>query len=102
MNVIIDQRILRSERNEKGYTSKLLSVQSKMQLRVMSLLQAQQKKKIRVEVCSKCHPFYTGSQKLLVEAGGSRVEKFNKRVRQKLILKLTGVGEWSNPLFSYM
>ena len=33
MNVIIDQRILRSERNEKGYTSKLLSVQSKMQLR---------------------------------------------------------------------
>ena len=33
---------------------------------------------IRVEVCSKCHPFYTGSQKLLLEAGG-RVEKFKKK-----------------------
>lgn len=33
---------------------------------------------ISVEVCSKCHPFYTGSQKMLVEAGG-RVEKFNKK-----------------------
>ena len=28
------------------------------------------KEEIRVEVCSKCHPFYTGSQKLLLEAGG--------------------------------
>jgi len=36
------------------------------------------KKEIRVEVCSKCHPFYTGSQKMLVEAGG-RVEKFKKK-----------------------
>ncbi|MDR1638329.1 MAG: 50S ribosomal protein L31 [Clostridiales bacterium] len=36
------------------------------------------KPEIRVEVCSKCHPFYTGSQKLLVEAGG-RVEKFRKK-----------------------
>jgi len=33
---------------------------------------------IHVEVCSKCHPFYTGSQKLLMEAGG-RVEKFKKK-----------------------
>ncbi|MDR2903169.1 MAG: 50S ribosomal protein L31 [Clostridiales bacterium] len=33
---------------------------------------------IRVEVCSKCHPFYTGSQKMLLEAGG-RVEKFKKK-----------------------
>jgi large subunit ribosomal protein L31 len=33
---------------------------------------------IRVEVCSKCHPFYTGSQKLLLDAGG-RVDKFNKK-----------------------
>lgn len=33
---------------------------------------------IRVEVCSKCHPFYTGSQKLLIDAGG-RIDKFNKK-----------------------
>ena len=32
---------------------------------------------IRVEVCSKCHPFYTGKQKFLDAAG--RVEKFNKK-----------------------
>jgi len=39
-------------------------------------------KEIHVEVCSKCHPFFTGSQKLLVEAGG-RVEKFNKKYGMK-------------------
>jgi large subunit ribosomal protein L31 len=38
------------------------------------------RKEIRVEVCSKCHPFYTGSQKLLMEAGG-QVEKFKKRYK---------------------
>ncbi len=32
---------------------------------------------IRVEICSKCHPFFTGKQKL-VDTGG-RVERFNKR-----------------------
>ncbi len=30
-----------------------------------------------VELCSECHPFYTGKQKL-VDAGG-RVDRFNKR-----------------------
>ncbi len=35
------------------------------------------KKEIRVEICSKCHPFFTGKQKL-VDTGG-RVERFNKR-----------------------
>ena len=35
------------------------------------------KKDIRVEICSKCHPFFTGKQKF-VDAGG-RVEKFNKK-----------------------
>lgn len=32
---------------------------------------------IRVEICNKCHPFYTGKQKF-VDAGG-RVEKFKKK-----------------------
>ena len=35
------------------------------------------KKDIRVEICSKCHPFYTGKQKL-VDTGG-RVDRFKKR-----------------------
>ena len=35
------------------------------------------KEKIRVEICSKCHPFFTGKQKL-IDSGG-RVDKFKKR-----------------------
>ncbi len=35
------------------------------------------KENINVEVCAKCHPFYTGKQKL-VDTGG-RVEKFRKK-----------------------
>jgi len=36
------------------------------------------KEDLRVDICSKCHPFYTGKQKL-VDTGG-RVDKFNKRM----------------------
>lgn len=39
------------------------------------------KKELRVDVCSKCHPFYTGQQRN-IQAGG-RIEKFNKRYGQK-------------------
>ena len=35
------------------------------------------KKNITVEICSKCHPFYTGKQKLVDTSG--RVDKFNKK-----------------------
>lgn len=35
------------------------------------------KENIRVEICSKCHPFYTGKQKL-IDTGG-RVDRFKKR-----------------------
>ena len=35
------------------------------------------KENIRVEICSNCHPFFTGKQKL-VDTGG-RVERFKKR-----------------------
>ena len=34
-------------------------------------------KNIEVEICSKCHPFYTGKQKLVDTAG--RIERFNKK-----------------------
>lgn len=34
-------------------------------------------KDLHVEVCSACHPFYTGKQKILDTAG--RVEKFNQK-----------------------
>ena len=35
------------------------------------------KKDNRVEICSKCHPFFTGKQKLVDTSG--RVDMFNKR-----------------------
>lgn len=34
-------------------------------------------KNLSVEICSGCHPFFTGKQKIIDSAG--RVEKFNKR-----------------------
>ena len=39
------------------------------------------KKDVSVEVCSKCHPFYTGTQKL-VDTGG-RVARFENRLKAK-------------------
>ncbi|MGE9784291.1 50S ribosomal protein L31 [Janibacter sp. G368] len=36
---------------------------------------------IRVEICSNCHPFYTGKQKIM-DTGG-RVARFQKRYGQK-------------------
>ena len=35
------------------------------------------KEEIHVEICSKCHPFYTGQQKAVAARG--RVEKFNRK-----------------------
>jgi len=34
-------------------------------------------KELRLEICSVCHPFFTGKQKLIDTAG--RVERFNRR-----------------------
>ena len=39
------------------------------------------KKDLRVEICSACHPFFTGKQKLVDTAG--RVERFEKRYAKK-------------------
>jgi large subunit ribosomal protein L31 len=39
------------------------------------------KESIEIEICSKCHPFYTGKEKI-VDAMG-RVEKFRKRLAKK-------------------
>jgi len=40
---------------------------------------------IEVEVCSKCHPFYTGKEKVMDAMG--RVEKFKKRLAKKVETK---------------
>jgi large subunit ribosomal protein L31 len=39
------------------------------------------KASLSVEICSVCHPFYTGKQKLVDTAG--RVERFNRKYKQK-------------------
>ena len=39
------------------------------------------KQNIKIEICSKCHPYFTGKQKLIDSAG--RVEKFKKRFEKK-------------------
>lgn len=39
------------------------------------------KKEIRVEICSQCHPFFTGKQKIVDTA--KRVEKFKKKYKMK-------------------
>ena len=39
------------------------------------------KPEIKVDVCSKCHPFYTGKQRILDTRG--RVERFRKRYELK-------------------
>lgn len=36
------------------------------------------KKEVRVEVCSNCHPFYTGTRQRVVERGG-RIERFRRK-----------------------
>ena len=42
-----------------------------------SFVTASTKQEIKVEICSKCHPFYTGSQRALETRG--RAEKFRKK-----------------------
>jgi len=38
------------------------------------------KKEIRLEICSKCHPFFTGKQRLVDTAG--RVERFYRKYQK--------------------
>jgi large subunit ribosomal protein L31 len=39
------------------------------------------KDNLHIEICSECHPFFTGKQKLIDTAG--RVDRFNKRYGKK-------------------
>jgi large subunit ribosomal protein L31 len=39
------------------------------------------KKELRVEICSKCHPFFTGKQKLVDSAG--RIDRFQRKYAKK-------------------
>ena len=39
------------------------------------------KSEIKIDICGACHPFYTGSQKVVDTTG--RIEKFNKKYQLK-------------------
>ena len=41
------------------------------------------KKKLKIEVCSACHPFYTGAKSRIVNKDG-RVERFKKKYEKKV------------------
>jgi large subunit ribosomal protein L31 len=43
------------------------------------------KKELRVDICSKCHPFFTGKQKLVDSAG--RIDRFQQRYAKKAVKK---------------
>lgn len=52
-------------------------------------------KDMHVEICSKCHPFYTGKQKLVDTAG--RIEKFNRKYAKAKSLKQEAAPAESTP-----
>lgn len=43
------------------------------------------KKEMEIEICSQCHPFYTGKSKIIDAAG--QVEKFKKRMEKTAQIK---------------
>lgn len=43
------------------------------------------KEKMQVEICSQCHPLYTGKQKFIDTAG--RLERYEKRVKKSKVLQ---------------
>lgn len=46
------------------------------------------KPEVEAEICAKCHPFYTGKEKIIDTKG--RVEKFRKRLEKKQSLSNAG------------
>ena len=49
------------------------------------------RKDLRVDICSNCHPFFTGKQKLVDTAG--RIEKFKKKYAAHLAAKEAKAGK---------
>lgn len=44
---------------------------------------------IKLEICSECHPYYTGKQKVIDTAG--RIDRFNQRFQKSKEMKATKV-----------
>jgi len=58
------------------------------------------KKELHVELCSQCHPFYTGKQKL-VDSGG-RVDRFKKRLEKAEAPKAPKAPKQRSPKAEYV
>jgi large subunit ribosomal protein L31 len=43
------------------------------------------RKELRVDICSKCHPFFTGKQKLVDTAG--RIDRFQRKYAKQTVAK---------------
>jgi large subunit ribosomal protein L31 len=43
------------------------------------------RKELRVDICSKCHPFFTGKQKLVDTAG--RIDRFQRKYAKQTAVK---------------
>jgi len=52
---------------------------------------ASTKKDLRIDICSNCHPFFTGKQKLLDSAG--RVDRFQRKYGRKPLTEATPATE---------
>lgn len=46
---------------------------------------------LKIEICSKCHPFYTGTQKLIDTEG--RVDKFRTKMKKAEEIKATKIAK---------
>jgi len=46
-----------------------------------SFMTKSQKPEMRIDICNECHPFFTGSERMVDTAG--RIEKFNARYNKK-------------------
>jgi len=49
--------------------------------RAAEVVKTRSRANIHVEVCSKCHPFFTGKQKIMDTAG--RVERFQRKYKRQ-------------------
>ena len=49
---------------------------------------------IKLEICSECHPFYTGKQKMIDTAG--RIDRFNQRFQKSQVARASRKAEAEN------